>query len=184
MDLRLERLTTGREADFLALMARDEHGSQCWCVAWWVPTWDAYVAQTPDQHREVRDDLFARDVHDGYLAYADGAPVGWVQAGPRDDLPKIAETFSLEPDPDTWAISCFMVLAPYRGQGLARRIFTAALDDIRSRGAGAVEGYPLHGTGHEAEEVWTGPESLYAAAGFTERGRGPRRAVYRLELGA
>ena len=184
MDLRIERLTDQRRADFLALLARDEHGGQCWCVAWWVPTWDEYVAQTPEQHREVRDALFERDVHDGYLAYVDGAPVGWVQAGPRDDLPKIAESFSLAPDRDTWAISCFMVLAPYRGQGLARLIFTAAVDDIRSRGARAVEGYPLHGTGHEAEEVWTGPESLYVGAGFTERDRGPRRAVYRLELGA
>ncbi len=183
MQLQLERLTKDREADFLALMARDEHGGQCWCTAWWVPTWDAYVAQTAEQHRVVRDELFARDVHDGFLAYVDGAPVGWVQAGPRDDLPKIAESFALEADPDTWAISCFMVLAPYRGQGLARRIFAAALEAIRGRGARAVEGYPLHGTGHAAEEVWTGPESLYVAAGFTERGRGQRRAVYRLELG-
>ena len=46
----------------------------------------------------------------------------------------------------------------------------------------AVEGYPLHGTGHAAEDVWTGPESLYVAAGFAEMARGPRRVVYRLEL--
>jgi hypothetical protein len=45
VDLRLERLTREREADWLALMSRDEHGSRCWCVAWWVPTWDAYVEQ-------------------------------------------------------------------------------------------------------------------------------------------
>ena len=134
MDLRLEPLTKEREADFLALMARDEHGGQCWCVAWWVPTWEEYVAQTPEEHRAVRDDLFAPDVHDGYLAYVEGAPVGWVQAGPRDDLPKIAETFSLDPDPDAWAISCFMVLAPYRGQGLGRRFFAAVLDDLREPG--------------------------------------------------
>jgi GNAT superfamily N-acetyltransferase len=108
--------------------------------------------------------------------------VGWLQVGPRDDLPKIAETFSLEPDPDSWAISCFMVLAPYRGQGLARRFFAGVLDELRARGVVAVEGYPLHGTGHEAEEVWTGPESLYVAAGFTEVTRGPRRVVYRLGL--
>ena len=49
VDLRLERLTKERENDFLALMARDEHeGAQCWCVAWWVPTWEAYLEQTPD----------------------------------------------------------------------------------------------------------------------------------------
>jgi hypothetical protein len=45
----------------------------------------------------------------------------------------------------------------------------------------AVEACPLHGTGHETEEVWTGPESLYVAAGFTDVSRGPRR-VYRREL--
>ena len=182
MDLRLEPLTKEREADFLALMARDEHGGQCWCSAWWVPTWEEYVAQSPEEHRAVRDDVFGRDVHDGYLGYVDGAPVGWAQAGPRDDLPKIAETFSLEPDPDAWAISCFMVLAPYRGQGLGRRLFTGVLDELRERGVVAVEGYPLHGTGHPAEDVWTGPESLYVAAGFAEMTRGPRRVVYRLEL--
>ncbi len=182
MDLRLERLTQEREADFLALMGRDEHGGRCWCVAWWVPTWDEYVAQSADEHRRVRDDLFDRGVHDGYLGYVDGAPVGWMQVGPRDDLPKIAETFSLTPDPATWAISCFLLLAPYRGQGLGRRLFGGALDELRGLGVAAVEGYPLHGTGHEAEEVWTGPESLYLAAGFTEVTRGPRRVVYRLEL--
>ena len=174
MDLRLEPLTKEREADFLALMARDEHGGQCWCVAWWVPTWESYIGQTPEEHRTVRDDLFATGVHDGYLAYADGAPVGWVQAGPRDDLPKIAETFSLAPGPGRVGDQLLHGAGAVPRQGLGRRIFTAALDDIRSRGASAVEGYPLHGTGHEAEDVWTGPESLYLAAGFTEVSRGPR----------
>ena len=56
-----------------------------------------------------------------------------------------------------------MVLAPYRGQGLGRRIFIAASSTTSGAAArAAVEGYPLHGTGHEAEDVWTGPESLYS----------------------
>lgn len=184
MDLRIERLTEDREGDFLALMGRDEHGSQCWCVAWWVPSWDTYAGQTPEERRTIREALHERGVHDGYLAYVEGAPVGWMQAGPRDQLPKIAETFGLEPDPGVWAVSCFVVLAPYRGQGLARRFLTAVLDDLRARGVTAAEGYPLHGEGHAAEEVWTGPETLYVGAGFVEVGRGPRRAVYRLELTA
>jgi GNAT superfamily N-acetyltransferase len=182
VDLRVERLTADREGDFLALMARDEHGGQCWCVAWWVPTWEAYVEQTPEQRRAVRDDVFARDMHDGYLAYVAGAPVGWMQAGPRDDLPKIAETFELEEDPGVWAVSCFTVLAPYRGQGVAHGFLAAVLDDLRGRGVTAVEGYPVHGTGHQADGVWTGPESVFSKAGFAERKRGPRRAVYRLDL--
>lgn len=182
MDLRVERLTADREGDFLALMARDAHGGQCWCTAWWVPTWEAYLDQTPEERRAGRDDLFGRGVHDGYLAYVAGAPVGWVQAGPRDALPKIAETFELEADPEVWAVSCFTVLAHYRGQGLAHQFLATVLGDLRGRGVAAVEGYPVHGTGHEADGVWTGPESMFVKAGFTERKRGPRRAVYRLEL--
>jgi GNAT superfamily N-acetyltransferase len=184
VDLRIERLTEDREADFLALMGRDEHGGQCWCVAWWVPSWEAYSAATAEENRAVRDDVFGRGVHDGYLAYVDGAPVGWIQAGPRDRLPKIAETFSLAPDPDVWAVSCFTVLAAYRGRGLGRAFFAAVLDDLRRNGVTAVEGYPVHGTGHEAAEVWTGPEALFVEAGFRELERGPRRAVYRLDLTA
>ena len=76
------RSTGDREGDFLALMERDEHGGQCWCSAWWVPTWEAYVDQTAEERRAVRDGVFGRDVHDGYLAYVAGAPVGWMQAWP------------------------------------------------------------------------------------------------------
>ena len=141
MDLRVEPLTKDREGDFLALMARDEHGGRCWCSAWWVPTWEAYVDQTGRGGRAVRDDVFGRGVHGGYLAYVAGAPVGWMQAGPRDDLPKIAETFGLGRI-RRCGPSCFTVLAPYRGQGLAHRFLEAVLDDLRRRGVTAVEGYP------------------------------------------
>ena len=186
MDLRLERLTKDREADFLALMARDEHeGARCWCVAWWVPTWPVYQSNTPEQNRAVRDDLFASGVHRGYLGYVDGAPVGWLQAGPRDEMPKVAETMGLGADPEVWALSCFMVLYGFRGQGLGRRMFAAVLDDLRERDVPAVEGYPRTGTGHEAGAMWTGPEALFVDHGFAKTGEGAGPfAVYRKQLGA
>ena len=61
-----------------------------------------------------------------------------------------------------------MVLAPFRGLGVGRQVFSAVLDDLRIQGVARVEGYPLHGTGHDDTEVWTGPESLFVAAGFME----------------
>jgi GNAT superfamily N-acetyltransferase len=75
-----------------------------------------------------------------------------------------------------------MVLSPYRGQGLAHRFLAAVVDDLRGLGVTAVEGYPVHGSGHQPDDVWTGPESVFAKAGFTELTRGPRRAVCRLDL--
>ncbi len=183
-DVRVDRLTAEREHDFLALMSRDEHeGAQCWCAAWWVPDWPTYQANTPEQNRAVRDDLFARGLHRGYLGYVAGAPVGWMQAGPRDEMPKIAATMHVEPNPDVWAVSCFLVLDGYRGQGIGRRLFGAVLDDLRSRGVGAVEGYPRRGVGHRPQALWTGPEALYVDDGFTDTGAGAGPfAVYRLEL--
>lgn len=183
MDLRLERLTKDREADFLALMARDEHGGQCWCVAWWVSDWPAYQANTPKQNRAVRHDLFARGIHRGYLGYVDGAPVGWMQAGPREEMPKVAQTMGLVTDPEVWAVSCFMVLDGFRGQGLGRRMFAAVLDDLRERGVPSVEGYPRTGSGHEPGAMWTGPESLFVDHGFEQSGEGAGPfAVYRKQL--
>jgi len=167
-------------------MARDEHeGALCWCVAWWVPTWPAYQSNTPEQNRAVRDDLFASDVHRGYVGYVDGAPVGWLQAGPRDEMPKVAETMGLGADPEVWALSCFMVLDGFRGQGLGRRMFAAVLDDLRERDVPAVEGYPRTGTGHEPGAMWTGPEALFVDHGFAKTGEGAGPfAVYRKQLGA
>ena len=186
VDLRVEPLTAEREQDFLALMSRDEHeGAQCWCVAWWVPDWPTYQSNTPEQNRAVRDDLFARGIHRGYLGYAEGAPVGWMQAGPRDETPKIATTMGVPPDPDVWAVSCFMVVDGYRGQGLGRQLFGAVLEDLRARGVATVEGYPRRGAGHLPEALWTGPEALYVDHGFVDTGSGAGPfAVYRLDLTA
>jgi GNAT superfamily N-acetyltransferase len=184
VELRVERLTDEREGDFFALMARDEHeGAHCWCVAWWVPDWPTYQANTPAQNRAVRDGLFARGIHRGYLGYADGAPVGWMQAGPRDETPKIARTMGVEPDAEVWAVSCFMVLEAYRGHGLGRQMFGAVLDDLRAQGVTVVEGYPRRGVGHLPDALWTGPEALYADHGFSDTGGGAGPfAVYRKQL--
>jgi GNAT superfamily N-acetyltransferase len=184
VDLRVERLTPERESDFVAFMQRNEDGAWCWCSAWWTPTWEGFGDRTAEQNRGLRDSLFADGIHDGYLAYAAGAPIGWMQAGPRDRLTKVLDDFDLPAEEGVWAVTCFNVLAPCRGQGVARRLLATAVEDAKASGATAVEGYPRHGTGHEPGEVWTGPESLFLGAGFTELSRGPRRAVWRLDLHA
>ena len=131
----------------------------------------------------MRDDLFARGVHDGYLAYVEGAPVGWVQAGPRDDLPKIAETFSLDPDPDAWAICCFMVLAPYRGQGLGRRIFTAVARRPPEPRRDGRRGLPAPRHRPRGRGRVDGARVAVRRGRLHRASRGPRRVVYRLDLG-
>jgi len=183
MDLVVRRLGADNVADFWALMARDQHeGAVCWCTAWWTDTWEDYLALTPAQRRELRESLIERGEYDGYLAYVDGAPVAWMQVGARDRLGKVLVSFELEPDPETWATTCFLVLEPYRGQGLGREFLRQVLADLDARGVTLVEGYPRHGEGHGATDLWSGPEALYADSGFSEVKKGPNRSVYRRRL--
>jgi len=180
MDLEVRRLGPDNVTDFWALMARDQHeGAVCWCTAWWTDTWEEYQERTAEQRRAFREELFERGEYDGYLAYVEGAPIAWIQVGQRDRMAKLLANFELEPDPEAWATTCFLVLEPYRGQGVVRQFFGQVLTDLDAGGVAAVEGYPRHGTGHDATDLWSGPESVYVEAGFTEVKRGPNRSTYR-----
>jgi GNAT superfamily N-acetyltransferase len=166
----VRRLDAAREADLFRVLAGEEGCAWCACVAWHVDTWDGFVERTAAANRALRDELFARGVHDGYLAYAAGEPVGWCQVAPREALPKIArETAELGPaDAHTWAIGCFEVRPAQRTRGVARALLAAVLADLPARGARRVLAFPKRGAESRGEpgELWNGPESLFRAAGF------------------
>ena len=82
----------------------------------------------------------------GLLAYRGGAPVGWVQVGPRADVPgwngsrRLTAPMADAPadDPGVWGISCFVTRAGCRRQGIATALLTGAVDwGSRERRAGA-----------------------------------------------
>lgn len=180
--LTLRRLDPELRAKFFDLQAAC--GGWCMCVAWWVPTWDGWGQRTAEQNRALREGL----PDDGYLALDAGEEgeraVGWVQAGPRDRLEKLRRTFGLAPDPATWALSCFQVDPARRRQGVARWLLGAVLADLRARGVTRVEAYPRRDEepGGDPGEAWTGPASMFEAAGFAEVGGDARRRVVALEL--
>jgi GNAT superfamily N-acetyltransferase len=159
-------LTPERRADFWAVH-RAPACRGCACVAWWVPTWEEWDARTPEQNEALRDQLFAQGEDDGYLIYDRGLPVGWLQAGPRDRLPKLARMYRLTPDPAAWAITCFQILPEHRGRGLATALLRGAVADLRARGVRLIEAFPVH-SGPEVSpgERWTGTVGLFTRAGF------------------
>ena len=77
--LEVRRLTAERRSDFDRVHCKANGAEWCRCVAWWVSTWDGWGERTAEQNDALRDELFARGEHDGYLAYRDGVPVGWCQ---------------------------------------------------------------------------------------------------------
>ncbi len=176
------RFDPSRRGDFFRLHGAANGCGWCFCVAWWVPTWDGWGERTAVENRRLREELFDRGEHDGYLLYSGGVPAGWCQAGPRDRLAKLVRQFARPADPEAWAITCFQIAPAHRRQGLAGYLLAEVLADLKQRGARRVEAYPKRAAEFDPLEMWTGPESLYAKAGFrvlADHARGP---VLGLEL--
>lgn len=85
-----------------------------------------------------------------------------------------------------WAIVCFVARAGFRGQGITYPLAEAAADFARSRGARAVEGYPMvPEPGKEVTwgEMHVGHRHVFEAAGFREVSHpSKRRVVMRIDF--
>jgi GNAT superfamily N-acetyltransferase len=182
-DFMVRRMDAPQRPDFYALHCPPGARDCCNCVAWWTPTWDGWDARTAEDNRRLRDALFERGEFDGYLLYAAGRACGWCQVGPRDRLEKLRAQYELAPDPDAWAVSCFLIAPDLRGRGGARALLGEALRDLRARGVRRIEAFPRRGEDLPGDEVWTGPEPLFARAGFELVRDHPRLPIYALELG-
>ena len=181
MSYDVRRLDAQHEADFYRVHCDAEGTGWCYCAAWWVETWDGWSERTDAENRALRETLFARGEHDGYLLYEGDHPIAWCQVGPRDRLSKLSTSLELAPDPETWSITCFVVLPAHRGHGAAKALLAGMLDDLRARGVRRVEAYPKTGAS-EPGELWNGPRSMYEAAGFAVVRESAPRAVLALAL--
>lgn len=180
-EIRVERLGPERRADFFRLHSPENGEGWCCCAGWWTETWDGWGDRSAEENRALRESLFDRGEWDGYLLYVDGEAAAWCQAGPRDRLGKLVRQFELAPDRGAWAITCFVVAPRFRRRGLARRLLLAILDDLPARGARSVEAFPRRAAA-EPGEMWTGPEALFLAAGFTPVKEAGARRVLSLPL--
>jgi GNAT superfamily N-acetyltransferase len=181
MHRQVVRFDGSRRADFFQLHSDANGHGWCFCVAWWVSTWEGWGERTATENRKLRDSLCDRNEYDGYLLYVDGAPGGWCQVGPRDRLEKLVRQFQLSPDSKTWAITCFFIAPTHRRQGLASYLLEAMLEDLCTRGVKRVEAFPKRGAG-DVREMWNGPELMFLEAGFKIIKDDPKRPVLMKEL--
>jgi GNAT superfamily N-acetyltransferase len=126
------------------------------------------------RNRRQKSALVERGCAHGILVYAEGEPVGWCQYGRREELPRMDHSrkyreLRLEESTDRlWRITCFAVLKNYRRRGVAGTALNAALEAIRKKGGGIVEGYPVTRwqAGTFGNESTHGTASLFENAGF------------------
>ena len=127
----------------------------------------------------------------GLLAWLEDEPVGWCAVGLRSDLNGLKRVFTVpwkgrEEDPDdptVWAVTCLFIRKGHRRRHIASALVFATIDRARSRGARAVEGYPMVRTDVINEELHVGTVPMFEAAGFREVSAPTRRRlVMRVDL--
>jgi GNAT superfamily N-acetyltransferase len=159
----------------------------CWCNHFRMPQ-RLRKPLLGEGARQLFEDRVKQGPPPGVLAYAEGKAVGWLQIGPRADIPewnnpRRAST-PLPDDTRNWAASCFFVRKGFRGKGVTGALLDGAVAFARESGARLIEAAAMDNEDkRSAEGLYVGPESIFLRAGFAEVARQkPGRPLLRLVL--
>ena len=154
-------------------------GWDCWCTFHHVSSFSLPENRQPPSraeraavNRRRKRELVEKGCAHGILVYAMREPVGWCQFGPREELPRIDHKVKYrrlalgDRGDKLWRITCFVVDKEYRRRGVASFGLNAALEEIRKKGGGLVEAYPVSETDQGANYMYCGTASMFERAGF------------------
>ncbi len=182
-DLDFRPVTLKQWPDLQKLFGPNGADSGCWCM-WWRQTREQFQQLHGEPNRKSMEKLLRSGEVPGILAYHEGRPVGWCSVAPRRCFPALDRSPNLkavDTEP-VWSIVCFFIPRQNRRRGLSGHLIRAAVQYARSRGAPAVEAYPIDPR-HSADRpgaAFTGLLDAFLRAGFTEVARrSPRRPILR-----
>ena len=185
-----------RWEDLEAIFGRRGAASRCWCQRFKLAPKESFgsVPAEDRAHRlraQTECDQPESTTASGLVAYLDSEPVGWCAVEPRPHYGGLVRVFRVpwegrdedRTDESVWAVTCLLTRARFRRQGVSKVLARAAVDHARSRGARALEAYPIATTQVIAEELHVGTVATYAAAGLVEVSRPTlRRVVMRIDF--
>lgn len=165
---------------------------RCWCMWWRLPR-GALGEGLGKGNKELFERRVGKGPPPGLVGYdGDLEPVGWVQVGPRSDVPEWnrARRLTAPPDPGdasdpgVWGISCFVVRAGFRRHGHFAALLDAAVKWARDGGARVLDACPVDAEGKwPATALYHGLAPAFRAHGFEELARRrPDRPLMRLTL--
>jgi GNAT superfamily N-acetyltransferase len=141
--------------------------SVCWCLTYRIPSKENVSLRGPARGERVAQ--LMEDGPIGVLAYDGDDVVGWAAVAPRADtafarnrkIPHIA-------DLDVWSVWCIRVRPGHRRKGISHPLLAGAVEFARSRGAPAIEGYPVDNQGRKVDltMAYVGTRALFENAGF------------------
>jgi GNAT superfamily N-acetyltransferase len=199
IDYRIERLTPARRADYLRFFdhergpafADNPDWAKCYCHYYEVPLAIAWPSLDGAANRRAMEARIACGEMEGFLAYANGEVVGWLNAQPSHKLPHACARLNIPapalpvPPHEAAAVVCFVVAPPWRRLGVARALLHGALADFGARGIRVVDAFPWNTRSADTAPTdhYHGPPALFAAAGFTAIATHENVTVVRRTLG-
>ena len=160
--------------DFEDLFGKQGACYGCWCTHFRLPP-----AMRRDNDRERNKDHIRARIEEGpppgLLAFEDGKAIGWMQIGPRADVPEwnnagrgSAPLDAADAhDPGVWAISCFFIRSKARGRGLTHRLVECGIGFARDSGARLVEACPMDlSKDSRSIGLYVGSSRVFEKAGF------------------
>jgi GNAT superfamily N-acetyltransferase len=190
--VRTAPLTPDRWADLETVFGggRGDCG-RCWCMYWRLSRRD-FEASLGEEARRLFRARVEAGPPPGLVAYRDDDPIGWVQVGPRADVPgwngarRLTAPLPDAPagDPGVWGISCFVTRSGCRRRGIATALLAGAIKWARENSARVLEACPVDTGGNRPPgALYHGIASTFREAGFREVARRrPDRPLMRLEL--
>jgi GNAT superfamily N-acetyltransferase len=183
--------TKARFDDVAAMLGpKNPDSSVCWCLSHRLDSKTNRELVGPARGEYVKN-LCSREVAPGVLGYQDVEVVGWAAVAPRSELPFARSTKIPQVDRlPVWSVWCIRVRPGHRGKGISRALLDGAVAYARSRGAPAIEGYPVdnHGKKVDLTMAYVGTRKLFEDAGFSKAADtdsvsgGFPRVVMRLDL--
>lgn len=163
----------------------------CWCTYFRLPP-AARRDNDSACKREIMKARIEAGPPPGLLAFDGERAAGWMQIGPRADVPEWNNSgrgsAPLEAgdagDPAVWAISCFFLRAKARGGGLTHRLVERGIAYARDSGARLLEACPMDlSRDSRSIGLFVGSSRVFEKAGFSRVAeRKPGRPLVRLIL--
>ncbi len=161
-------LTPERFEDFADVINPNRRETHCWCLSHRLPLRDIEELGQGSRERAMRA-LSEQVERPGVVTYLDGEPVGWCHISPRSKIPRLVRSTLIRPvdDVEVWSIICLVVRGGHRKQGLTGQLIEGAVDYAASRGAPAVEAYPVDPPGRmDLTMAFVGTKAMFDRAGF------------------
>ena len=182
-DIDIHPATPERWGDLEDIFAGKGDPAKCWC-AYWYASARAFKEGWGEGNKHVLETRVADGHEPGIIAYVAGDAAGWAGIAPRsafDRLVRNKASLAAVDDRPVWSLNCLVVRREFRRQGLMRWLITGAVEFALSKGAVAIEAYPIDAERKlTSYDLFLGTMAAYEEAGFVEVARHtPTRPIMR-----